>query len=440
MDITLDKSSNTEALIKIKLIEADYQKKFDEKLKEYSKKASIKGFRPGKVPSGLIKKLYGKSILAEEINNLLIKSLNDYIKENDIKIIGDPLPKEIEEEIDWDNQKEFEFEYNVGLVDEFNYDLDFKVNRYKIKLSKKEFDEVVENLQKQYGKMTNPDVSEDGDSIFGLLELSSDSEFAKDSVLYIDKLAKKNKSKFVGVKKDEKIDIDLKNLFEEKSDLEVFTNKSEKELKELKGDFTFTVKNVNRVEPAELNQEFFDKIFGKDSVKSKEEFIEKYRSIIEENLNKESDYFLSQEIQKHLLDKTKVEIPSDFYKKWILKTQENVTADELEKDFEHYIRDLKWNLIKNKITEDLEIKVENDDVLNKTKSMFREQFGAQLGEEMEKNLDVFANNYLNQNNGENYYQIYNQARTEKVMDAIKEKVKIAEKDISRTEFEKKVQE
>ncbi len=439
MDITLDKSTNTEGLIKIKLKEADYQKNFEEKLKEYSKKANIKGFRPGKVPSGLIKKLYGKSILAEEINNLLSKSLTDYIKNNDIKIIGDPIPSESEEEIDWDNQKEFEFEYNVGLVDNFTYDIEFKSTKYVINLTDKEFEENLDQMKKQYGKMINPDVSEDGDSIFGALE-SEENEFSKDSVLYIDKVAKKHKKKFIGVKAEDKIEVDIKSLFDEDVEIETFTNKSKEELKELKGKFTFTVKNINRVEPAELNQEFFDKIFGKDVVKTEEEFIEKYRNILDENLSKEGEYFLSQQIQKQLTEKTKIEIPQDFYKKWILQTQENVSADDLEKDFEHYLRDLKWNLIKNKIADDNELKVEHEDVIEKTKSLFREQFGGAMNEEMEQNLDVFANNYLNQNNGENYYNLFNQARTEKIMDFLKEKIKITEKKVSRSEFEKKVQE
>lgn len=439
MDIILDKTAGPEASIKIKLKEADYQKNFEDKLKDYSKKASIKGFRPGKVPSGLIKKLYGKAILAEEINNILVKSLTDYIKENDIKIIGDPLPADEDKDIDWDHQKEFEFEYNVGLVEDFTYSLDIKLTKYSIKLSDKEFEENIDNLRKQYGKMSNPEQSEEGDSLYGTLTQEG-TDFSKDSILYIEKISKKLKDKFIGLKKDEKVDFELKSLFTDKLDLEVFTNKSEEELKEMKGTFTFTIKNVNRIEAAEFNQEFFDKIFGPEQVKTEEEFNEKYRSILEENLNKEADYFLSQEIQKKLTENTKIEIPADFYKKWLLRTQNNLSREQLEKDFEHYVRDLKWTLIKNKVADDHEIKVEHEDVIEKTKKLFREQFGGALNEEMESNLESFANNYLNQNNGENYYYIYNQARTDKLMQTIKEKINITEKEVSRADFEKKVQE
>lgn len=439
MDITLDKISTAEASIKIKLNEADYQKNFEDKLKDYGKKASIKGFRQGKVPPGLIKKLYGKSILAEEINNILVKSITDYIKDNDIKIIGDPLPSEADKEIDWESQKEFEFEYNVGLVDDFKYDLDFKITKYNIKLSDKEFAENLDNLRKQYGKMLNPETSEEGDSLYGTLSQDS-SGFSKDSVLAIEKVSKKLRNKFIGLKKGDALSLELKSLFTEKLDLEVFTNKTEAELKELKGEFLFTVQNINRVETAELNQEFFDKIFGPDQVKNEQEFKDKYKAIIEENLNKEAGYFLQQEIQKKLTESTKLNIPSDFYKKWLLKTQENLSKEQLEKDFEHYLRDLKWTLIKNKIAEDLNVKVEHEDVVEKTKKLFREQFGGAMNEEMEQHLGEFANSYLNRNDGENYYQMFSQARTEKIMQILTEKVKISEKQVSRAEFEKKVSE
>ena len=150
MDIQLEKNSSTEALIKIKLKEADYQSKLTEKLKSYSKKATIKGFRPGKVPLSLIEKMYGKSIMVEEINKILVDSLKEYIKENDVKIIGDPLPNnEKAQDIDWDTQKEFDFEYSIGLIDDFKYNLEFKIDKYEIKVEKEVLDEALDKLKEQ---------------------------------------------------------------------------------------------------------------------------------------------------------------------------------------------------------------------------------------------------------------------------------------------------
>ena len=440
MDIQLEKNSNTEALIKINLKESDYQPKYKEKLKSYSKQAQIKGFRPGKVPVSLIEKMYGKSIKVEEINNILVESLKDYIKKNDIRIIGDPLPNNDKaEEIDWDNQTEFDFEYNIGLIDNFEYNLNFKINKYEIKVEDKVINEAIDELKVRYGKMTNPEVSESGDSIFGTLSQES-SEFSKDGLIEIEKVAKKLQKDFIGVKKDDTIKFDIKKLFKEEGDLETLTGLNPEEVQELKGEYLFTVKNINRVIPAEMNQEFFEKIFGEGKIKTEDEFIQEYKKIFEENYDKESEYLLSHQIQEKILKETEVEIPEEFYKKWILATNKELQEADLEKDFEHYVRDLKWTLIKNKIGDDNDIKVENADLVEYTKKMFRAQFGGMaLNEEMEANLDVMANNYLQQNNGENYMNIYNQLRTEKILEILKQNAQITVKKVTREEFNKKAE-
>lgn len=440
MDIQLEKNSSTEALIKINLKGADYQPKLKEKLKSYSKEANIKGFRPGKVPISLIEKMYGKSIMVEEINKLLVNSLKEYITKNDLKIIGDPLPNnEKAQEIDWDTQTEFDFEYSVGLIDDFEYNLGIKINKYQIKLDKKVIDEAVEDLKQQYGKMTNPEVSESGDSIFGTLAQKS-SEFSKDGLVYIDKVAKKLQKSFIGVKKEDVIKVDIEKLFEDEKDLIEVIGLPEEEIKALTGEFEITVKNVNRVIPAEMNQEFFDKIFGEGKVKTEEEFLAEHNKIFEENYDKESEYLLAHQLQEKLIKETKLNIPEDFYKKWILATNQELKEEELEKDFEHYVRDLKWTLIKNRIGEDNDLKVEYKDTVDYAKKMFQTQFGAmELNEEMDKQMDVMANNYLQQNNGENYMNVSNQLRTEKIIDFFKQKAEISVKKVTRDEFTKKAE-
>ena len=440
MNIQLEKNSGTEALIKINLKEADYQPKFKEKLKSYSKQANIKGFRPGKVPMSLIEKMYGKSIMVEEINKILVDSLKEYIKENDIKIIGDPLPNnEKANEIDWDTQKDFDFEYNIGLIEDFEYKLDFKINKYQIKVEKKVLDEAIDNLKQQYGKMTNPEVSVAGDSIFGTLAQPA-TEFSKDGLIYIEKVTKKIQKSFIGLKKDDIVKVDIQKLFTDEKDLVEVTALSDQEVKGLSGEFEFTVKNVNRVEPAEMNQEFFDKIFGEGKIKSEEEFVKEYTKIFEENYDKESEYLLAHQIQEKILKDTKMEIPEKFYKKWILASNQEIKEEDLEKDFEHYVRDLKWTLIKNRIFEESDVKIEYADIVDYTKKMFQAQFGGMaLNDEMSQNLEVMANNYLQQNNGEHYMNVHNQLRTEKIMDILKQKVEISVKKVTREEFEKKAE-
>ena len=440
MDIQLEKNSSTEALIKINLKETDYQPKLKEKLKSYSKKANIKGFRPGKVPISLIEKMYGKSIMVEEINKILVDSLKEYIKKNDIKIIGDPLPNnEKAKEIDWDTQREFDFEYNVGLIDEFEYNLNFKINKYQIQLEKKVLDEAIDELKVRYGKMTNPEISEDGDSIFGTLA-QLETEFTKDGLIEMPKVSKKLQKSFIGLEKEDIVKVDIGKLFEDEKDLVEVIGQSEDEIKELKGEFDFTVKNVNRVEPAEMNQEFFDKIFGEGKVKTEDEFVAEYTKIFEENYDRESEYLLAHQIQEKILKETKLAIPEKFYKKWVLATNEKIAEEDIEKDFEHYVSDLKWTLLKNRIAEDNEINVEYADVVKATKKMYQAQFGSiELNEEMDKNMEVMANNYLQQNNGENYMNVFNQVRAEKIMDILKQKADISVKKVKREEFDKKAE-
>ncbi|HKZ37403.1 MAG TPA: trigger factor family protein, partial [Chryseolinea sp.] len=170
MEITLNKKNNTEGLIKIIVTEGDYQPHVEEKVKDYARKANIKGFRQGKVPAGVIKKMYGKSILVEEINHLLSHKLSDYIKENNLKILGEPLPDQQKAlGIDWDTQKNFEFDYQIGMVEDFNYELSpkVKVKSYPIEVDAKIIEETLEDLKKRFGKVNYPEISESQDALFG---------------------------------------------------------------------------------------------------------------------------------------------------------------------------------------------------------------------------------------------------------------------------------
>lgn len=436
MEITLDKKNHTEASIKITLKESDYQPKFEQKVKEYSKKANLKGFREGKVPPSIIKKMYGKSILVEEINHILSHSLTDYIKENDLKIIGEPLPDaEKTRSIDWENQKEFEFEYNIGLIDNFDYAINnkLKVKSYKINVDKKTIHETIENLRKQYGKMTNPDVSEPEDSIYGELR-QVDGDHSNNGLLNIPDISKKEQKKFTGVKPGDIIKFDIQKAFTDEESLSQLTGLSPEESKKLKGPFEFEVKNINRVEEAPLDQDFFDRIFGKDTVKNEEEFIEKIKDSIGKNYEKEAGYFLESNIKDLLIDKIKIELPHNFLKDWLKTTNEGkITDEDIEKEYDSYARELKWNLIKNRIVEDNNIDVQQEEVLNKARELIREQYGGALGQ-LEDSLDSFVENYLKANDGENYMRVVNVVKAEKIFDFIKENITITEKKVSTEEF------
>ena len=445
MEITLNKKTNTEGVIKIKLTEGDYQPHVEEKVKDYSRKANIKGFRQGKVPSGVIKKMFGKSILVDEINHLLSHKLSDYIKDNNIKILGDPLPnQEKARQIDWDAQKDFEFEYEIGMVEDFSYEVSskVKVNSYPIEVDQKTIDETLTDLKKRFGKVSYPETSEADDNLFGELS-AKEGDFKKEhAFIAIEKVEKKEQKKFIGLKKDEEVEFEISKLFTEDADVAQLLGVSEEEAKAAKGKYTFKINTISRVEPAAVNSELFDRVFGKDVVTTEEDFINKVKETISENYKREAEHFLDHNIEDYFIQNTSINLPDDFLKSW-LKSSSNgeVTEEVISKEFEHYKRGLKWDLVKNRVAEDNKITVEAEEVRNKAKELIVAQFGGQVFvEQLGDRLDGIADNYLQNENGQNFMRLYNQLRGEKILKFIKDNITVQEKKVSVEEFKKIVAE
>lgn len=436
MEITLDKHSANQASIKIKLCEADYQPKVDAKLKDYAKKAVIKGFRPGKAPIAMVKSMYGVSLLVDEINAILGESLNNYLKEQTFRILGEPLPVEkADNSIDWKTQKDFDFEYKIGFVDSVNIVLDSttKGTKYSIKVDEKLINETLENLKSQYGNSTNPEVSEANDNIYGDLK-ASDRDFSKTISLPLSKISKKLADKFIGLSKGAVVEFDAKEVNKEEwSEAFGFTDE---EITEAKGAFNFTIVNINRTEAAELNQEFFDKIFGPDVVSSEEEFINKVKETLQGSYDRESNVFSEEELKKVLVEKASLELPDAFLKEWLVRANEGkVSEADVENEYTSYAKQLTWSLISNQIAKENGIKAEHVDVIEKTKEMVREQFASSgLGAQLEASMDMFVDNYLKGNEGQNYINMMTSVLNEKVLAFVKEKIDLVEKEISIDEF------
>ncbi|WP_439483620.1 trigger factor [Cyclobacterium plantarum] len=436
MEITLDKHAANEALVKIKINEADYQQKVDAKIKDYAKKSNIKGFRPGKAPFAMVKNLYGTSVLVEEINNILSKSLNDYLKEQEFEVLGDPIPQDAESEnIDWKKQKEFEFDYKIGFVEKIDVNLDQKLNvkNYQVELSDKEVNEALDNIKKQYGKMTNPEVSEENDFLYGDLK-AADGSYEETLSLPLNELDGRSLKKFLGVKKEDVISFDPSKAI--KGDLAEVLNISKEDAEKLSGDFTFTVQNINRTEEAELNQELFDKVFGPDQVSTEEEFLEKIKSILTENYQKEVKVFNEEQLKDSLVANHELDLPEAFLKDWLVRANEGkFSKEDVEKEFPTYTKQLTWSLLSNQIAKENEIKAEHEDVIEKTKEMIREQLASSgMGSQMEENMDMFLQNYLQGNEGKNYMQMLTAVQNEKVLDFVKNKVDIKEEKIAVEKF------
>ncbi len=441
MDITLDKKSNTEASIKINLKEEDYQSQFEEKIKEYRRKANLKGFRPGKVPPGIIKKMYGKAIKVEEINQLISQALPNYIKEQDLKIVGEPLPNyDDAESIDWENQKEFEFVYEVGFVNDFTYDLDnLNIARFKLKLTDEELNETIDNLRNQFSQTENVEEVGAEDIINGKLT-QQEGELENETSIDLKELDETQSKAFVGAKKGDTVTFNIRETHPEDTDVAVLLSKNPEEVAEVTGDFVFTIETILRRKPADMDQEFFERVFGKDSVQSEDEFREKVRETMQENYDRETHNLLMLDIRNKLVDNTDFEVPQDFLKRWLMEKNEgSISEEQVEKEFDAYVRDLRWNLIINKISEDKDIKAEHEDVKAKARELIEEQLGQSgLLQQLGDNLDPFVDNYLQGDNGNNYMQVYNQARTEKIFAFVEENATIEEKEITVEEFKEEV--
>lgn len=444
MEIKLDKKSNTEGLIKIKLTEGDYQPHVEEKVKDYARKANIKGFRPGKVPAGVIRRMFGKSILVDEINHLLSHKLSDYIKDNNIKILGDPLPNhDTAQGIDWESQKDFEFEYQIGMVDDFKYELSdkVKIKSYPIEVEEKTVTEAIDDLKKRFGKVSYPEASGEGDNLTGDLR-EKDGEFRKEfAYVIVDELEKKVLPKFIGLKKEDEVEFELGDLFGDLSRKAQLLGVSEEEAGAINGKFVLRVTTISRVEPAAVNQELFDRVFGKDTVTNEKEFAEKVKQTIGENYKRESDHFLEHSIEDYLVNHTKISLPEDFLRSWLKNSGEGKVTDEvLEGEFDSYKRSLMWDLVKNRIAEDHNISVETEEVRSKAKELIVAQFGGQaFADQIQDKLDGIADNYLANENGQNFTKLYHKIRNEKILGLIKKNISITEKKVTVNEFRKIVE-
>ncbi|GAB4013695.1 trigger factor [Spirosoma migulaei] len=444
MDITLEKASDTNASLKITLTPADYKPEVDKKLKDYGRKVQLKGFRPGHVPASLVQKMYGKSILVDEINSMLSKTVSDYIRENKLQVVGDPVPNRDEADaIDWDNQTDFAFSYTLGLASEF--DIDFSdlpsVTNYEIQAGEAEIDSTIADLQERFHAHAHGEEVGDGDTIYGeLKQTTGEGElFSAKTAFPMNQMAEDAKGQFVGKKKGDVVTFVLEQAFPDEKSRANATGVKKEEAAELTGEFTFAIDDITRHEPAELNQEFFDKVLGVGAVENEEQFRTKVAEIIRSNYSRESDQLLRLDIEKSLIENTPILLPDEFLKNWLMEVNEGkFTPEQIDEQYDDFTKSVKLQLIKNKIADKADIKVEFEEVLNATRQMVREQFGfaGSEDEEMNKTIDRIARNYLmdEKNNGQNYTSTFNRVFDDKVIGYAKTQLTIVSQEISVDEF------
>jgi len=444
MNITQQKIDDLNAIIKVSLEQKDYQPKVDKILKDYRKKANVPGFRQGHVPMGMIKKMAGANIVVDEINKILSESLQKYLADEKLEVLGNPLPKlDEQDKIDWENQKDFEFNYEVGLAPQFDLELSskFKFDYYKIKVAKKDVDKYINDVAKRYGKMTNPEVADQDDMLFGKFEELDGTGNVKEggitnsSVIIIDAVTdKKLKKSLVGTKANDVFDLDPKTVSLHETDQAAALGVDVTTLKALISKFRYTVEKVNKVIPADINQELFDKVYGPNAIKSEDEFRTKVEEELGKGLSVDVDRKLKADIQDELLKKLKLSLPDTFLKRWIVASNEKpITPEQLENEYDDYAKGLKWQLIENKIIKSNDVKVTPEEVVEHTKGLLKQQMesmGMPAGDD--NDLTETANRVLQ--NQEEAQNIYAMMYDNKLMTLFKNSFKLKEKEVSYEDF------
>lgn len=443
MDITQEKTGNLNAVVKIKIAPADYSAKVEKAIKDQAKKAQLPGFRKGMVPPAHIKKMYGKSILVEEVNNLLNDTLSNYIAEQKLEILGQPLPQlENEREFKWDNTDEFEFDYELGLAPAFDVNISSKdqFTEYVIKADSETLESRIKNIRRSYGKMTNPEVAAEGDVLYAeLVQLGADGAVFEGGItntatLRLDLIKDEAILKtLVGLKKDDVVTINITKALDDNAAVAKALNISEEDAADLQSDFQLTVKNVNRLEESDLNQEFYDKIFPDGSVTDEAAFRAKITEEVEGMFKQDAERKLSNDIYEDLLKKHTFELPDEFLRRWLKATNEKLTDEELAEGYDDFAKNLKWTLIENKIIKDNSIEIKYEDVVQAAKAKLDAQFRMYSPAPLpEDQLAQYAVQFLQEK--ENANRVFEEVKALKTFEQIKSIVTLEPKDIDYDKF------
>lgn len=446
MKSTLNKTNDVNGTIVIELEKADYQEKVDKSLNQYRQRANIPGFRQGKVPKSLIQKMYGKAILADEINKIVSDEIGNFIRENNLKILGEPLPVNNEEEqIDLENDEILKFSFDVALTPEFDLKIDKSVELayYNVQLEPELLDRQMDAYKQNYG--TYDSVEEDAketDLIKGtLVEMEGDKEKEEGQVIenailmpsYVKDETTKNS--FIGAKVGDSVVLNPREAYDNnEAEIASLLQTTKEEVAKIDSDFRFDIKEVTRYKEAAMNQELFDRVLGEGVATSEEEFRTKVESELAKQYKPDTDHLFIHEVRDIIVKMMEeVTFPDELLKRWLLEADEKRTAEEIEEDYPKILEDLKFHVARQKIVDENEIKVEFTDIEALAVEVAKAQF-AQYGM---TNLpaDVLQNytkNLLGKE--ETVRNLYDRATEDKIIDWLKENVTVIEKEISSKDF------
>lgn len=341
----------------------DYAEAEKKELQRSKRTAEFKGFRKGMVPMSLIQKVYGERVLGEVVNKVLSDAINNFVKENNIKMVGEALPSEDQPEIEWKSGNDFTFKFDIATTSEVNFELskDDKVKVYEIKVSAEAKKEMKDNLLRQFGSLT--DAEQAGEEDFVIVDFAQEGKTVEGSYVGVKNVEGEAKSKFLGAKVGDQFDVNVNEAFTNESDRAYMLKVKKEELASLAPEFHVTVKEVKTFAPAEENQETYDKIFGENQVHNAEEFDKAVTARLEENYKQESDYKLSKDLREYLVKKADIKLPEEFLKRWLFNINDGkFSKEEIEKEAPAFFEDFRWQMVRGYIMQKFDLKIEEKDV------------------------------------------------------------------------------
>ncbi len=445
MNISRENKDELNAILRIQIEKSDYEQQLSDKLKEYKRTTQIPGFRKGMVPAGIINKMYRKPLLLEQLNKIVSDSLNNYIQEEKLDILGEPLSSPTEQKpLDLDSQDEFEFVFDLGLAPKIEVNLSKKViiPYYTVKVDDTMVDNYASAHANRFGKYNPAETAGEEDLLKGKLEqLGQEGQAVEGGItvesapvslkLLADKKLQKSLS---GAKAGDVFEIDVAKAFPDETDRAALLNVKKEELGGITSNFRYTVNEVLRFDKAEMNTELFDLVFGKDVVKSEEEFRNRVKNTILGDYQMDSNYKFFLDARDIIVNSLKADLPVDFLKRWILETNKGkITKEEVEKDFGHFEKDLKWQMVRDRIVKENKIEVTPEEVLETAKQMTLRQF-RNYG--MMNIPDTYLESYAQETlkKDEERKKLIERKFHDKVIDFIKENVKLDTKELSQEKF------
>ncbi|MPT34372.1 MAG: trigger factor, partial [Flavobacterium sp.] len=430
MNITRNNVDALNAIVTVEVTKEDYAGQVQKVLADYRKNASIPGFRKGAVPMSLIEKQYGKAVLLDEVNKLLQDSLNNYLVEEKLDILGNPLPK-VTEDFDWDTDN-YKFEFELGLAPEFSVDLTAKndITKFNIVVDDAMLDEQVERIQKQYGKLISKEKVEEGDDLRGTFS-NEEKGINNTTNITLDIFKdKKTIKKFIGKKVGDVVTVSTKGLFDDDHKLMDYLKVGHDDVHGLDIEVNFTIEEVNTTEKAEINQELLDKLFGEGVVTSVEQLKEKIKEDADKQFATQADQKFLNDVTEFLIENTKFELPAEFLKKWIQTVGENpLTEEQANEEYAKSEKGLRYQLIESKVIVENNLQITFEDLKAFTADLIKKQM-AQFGQMDPSDAEVENIVARVLSNQEEVKRLSEQVMNEKMLNVFKEKVSAKTKEVS----------